>query len=235
MPNDAAPIAAGWSGDIRFEGSKKGDNVSTWFDQNEFITSRKAHERLGWTPRFANLQLSHWLHRVRARTLLLWGDNDRYAPADCSVIFAREIAGAHGCMAGMRACEALDEVVLRGRGALADAIEHVTQQVPRILDAQSRGHALDDHGGRAHRREVPAELAEHRAELEQQLVLRTREVDQDREQQALRGPLLTEQSGLGLLVQDALVRGMHIHHHQSLLVLRKDINPCQLSESISKR
>jgi nucleoside-diphosphate-sugar epimerase len=42
--------AAGYSGDIRFEGSKKGDNISTWFDQNEFITSRKARERLGWRP-----------------------------------------------------------------------------------------------------------------------------------------------------------------------------------------
>ena len=43
--------AAGWNGDIRFEGSKKGDNISTWFDQNEFITSRKANEILGWRPR----------------------------------------------------------------------------------------------------------------------------------------------------------------------------------------
>jgi nucleoside-diphosphate-sugar epimerase len=43
--------AAGYQGDIRFEGPKKGDNVSTWFDQNEFITSKKARERLGWSPR----------------------------------------------------------------------------------------------------------------------------------------------------------------------------------------
>ena len=46
----ACLAAAGWTGDVRFEGSKKGDNVSTWFDQNEFITSRKANERLGWRP-----------------------------------------------------------------------------------------------------------------------------------------------------------------------------------------
>jgi len=42
--------AAGWNGDIRFEGSKKGDNISTWFDQNEFITSHKANTILGWRP-----------------------------------------------------------------------------------------------------------------------------------------------------------------------------------------
>jgi nucleoside-diphosphate-sugar epimerase len=43
--------AAGYQGDIRFEGSTKGDNISTWFDQNEFITSQKARERLGWCAR----------------------------------------------------------------------------------------------------------------------------------------------------------------------------------------
>jgi len=43
--------AAGFQGSIRFEGPAKGDNISTWFDQNEFITSQKARERLGWSAR----------------------------------------------------------------------------------------------------------------------------------------------------------------------------------------
>ena len=43
--------AAGYQGRIRFEGPTKGDNISTWFDQNEFITSQKARERLGWRAR----------------------------------------------------------------------------------------------------------------------------------------------------------------------------------------
>ena len=43
--------AAGYQGDIRFEGPMKGDNISTWFNQNEFITSQKARERLGWNAR----------------------------------------------------------------------------------------------------------------------------------------------------------------------------------------
>lgn len=47
----ACADAAGYRSDIRFEGPKKGDNVSTWFNQNEFITSQKARERLGWTAR----------------------------------------------------------------------------------------------------------------------------------------------------------------------------------------
>jgi nucleoside-diphosphate-sugar epimerase len=43
--------AAGYKGDIRFEAPKKGDNVSTWFNQNEFVSSRKARGRLGWSTR----------------------------------------------------------------------------------------------------------------------------------------------------------------------------------------
>jgi nucleoside-diphosphate-sugar epimerase len=51
----ACLTAAGWTGEVRFEGSKQGDNVSTWFDQNEFITSQKARNRLNWTPRHAGV------------------------------------------------------------------------------------------------------------------------------------------------------------------------------------
>jgi nucleoside-diphosphate-sugar epimerase len=43
--------AAGYKGDMRFEGPTKGDNISTWFNQNEFITPQKARERLGWSAR----------------------------------------------------------------------------------------------------------------------------------------------------------------------------------------
>lgn len=43
--------AAGYTGEIRFEGPLEGNNVSTWFDQNEFITSEKARRILGWVPR----------------------------------------------------------------------------------------------------------------------------------------------------------------------------------------
>ena len=47
--------AAGYKGDVRFEGQTKGDNISTWFNQNEFITSQKARERFGWSARHAGI------------------------------------------------------------------------------------------------------------------------------------------------------------------------------------
>jgi nucleoside-diphosphate-sugar epimerase len=51
----ACVAAAGYQGDIRFEAPKKGDNVSTWFNQNEFVSSRKARERLGWHTRHSGI------------------------------------------------------------------------------------------------------------------------------------------------------------------------------------
>jgi nucleoside-diphosphate-sugar epimerase len=47
----ACLAAAGYTGDVRFEGPQKGHNASTWFDQDEFMTSEKARRILGWVPR----------------------------------------------------------------------------------------------------------------------------------------------------------------------------------------
>lgn len=43
--------AAGYKGQIRCEGPIKGDNISMWFDQDAYSSSRKARERLGWRSR----------------------------------------------------------------------------------------------------------------------------------------------------------------------------------------
>lgn len=42
---------AGFEGEPRFEGPMKGDSASTWFNQDELVSSAKAHRVLGWTPR----------------------------------------------------------------------------------------------------------------------------------------------------------------------------------------
>jgi nucleoside-diphosphate-sugar epimerase len=42
---------AGYSGEITFEGPLEGNNTSTWFNQNELITSEKARRILGWQPK----------------------------------------------------------------------------------------------------------------------------------------------------------------------------------------
>ena len=51
----ACVAAAGYRGEIRFEEPREGENLSSWFNQNEFITSQKARDRLGWRPRHAGV------------------------------------------------------------------------------------------------------------------------------------------------------------------------------------
>jgi nucleoside-diphosphate-sugar epimerase len=51
----ACIAAAGYRGELRFEEPHEGENLSSWFNQNEFITSQKARERLGWRPRHAGV------------------------------------------------------------------------------------------------------------------------------------------------------------------------------------
>ena len=48
---EACLSVAGYEGKIEFAEPSEDDVTSTWFDQNEFITSQKARARLGWTPR----------------------------------------------------------------------------------------------------------------------------------------------------------------------------------------
>lgn len=42
---------AGFSREPRFEGPKQGDSGSTWFNQDELVSSAKARRVLGWSPR----------------------------------------------------------------------------------------------------------------------------------------------------------------------------------------
>jgi nucleoside-diphosphate-sugar epimerase len=59
----ACLAAANYEGEIRFEGPTKGDNISTWFNQNEFISSQKARERLGWsTPHGGIIESAKQVH-----------------------------------------------------------------------------------------------------------------------------------------------------------------------------
>ena len=47
----ACVSVAGYKGEISFAGPLEGNNTSTWFDQNEMMTSEKARRVLGWIPR----------------------------------------------------------------------------------------------------------------------------------------------------------------------------------------
>ncbi len=58
------------------------------------LQNRMGLARLGWSPRFARVQLPHWLHRAKMPALILWGEKDRVVPIDCLDVFAREMPRA---------------------------------------------------------------------------------------------------------------------------------------------
>lgn len=47
--------ATKFNGEIEYAEPQENDITSTWFNQNEFITSRKAHRLLGWSPRHTGI------------------------------------------------------------------------------------------------------------------------------------------------------------------------------------
>lgn len=68
--------------------------------QQQAILDRQASARLGWNPRLFNPRLERWLHRVKAPTLILWGDSDRIIPPVYGPAFAKFIPGATLSMIG---------------------------------------------------------------------------------------------------------------------------------------
>jgi pimeloyl-ACP methyl ester carboxylesterase len=48
--------------------------------QEQAVLNRLASARFGWSPRLYNPRLARWLHRVKAPTLIIWGDTDRIIP-----------------------------------------------------------------------------------------------------------------------------------------------------------
>lgn len=55
---------------------------------------RAATARLAWQPYFADLKLRRRLHRIRTRTLVLWGANDRIFPVALGAAYAEGIPNA---------------------------------------------------------------------------------------------------------------------------------------------
>jgi pimeloyl-ACP methyl ester carboxylesterase len=58
------------------------------------LRNRAATARLAWNPYFHDPGLADRLHRVRARTLVIWGEQDQLMPAECGRRYAGLIPGA---------------------------------------------------------------------------------------------------------------------------------------------
>jgi len=55
---------------------------------------REAASHYGWKPFFHNPRLSRWLHRVRAPTLVVWGEHDGIVPRSVGQAYAEAIPDA---------------------------------------------------------------------------------------------------------------------------------------------
>lgn len=56
--------------------------------------NRTTVARFAWSPRFYNPKLKHWLYRIAAPTLVIWGENDRLVPAHTAQTFLEQIPDA---------------------------------------------------------------------------------------------------------------------------------------------
>lgn len=58
------------------------------------ITDRIAAARFGWNPRFFNPRLERWLYRVKAPTLIIWGEQDNIFPPEHATALQNLIPGS---------------------------------------------------------------------------------------------------------------------------------------------
>lgn len=58
------------------------------------LRNRAATARLAWNPYFHDPGLADRLHRVRARTLIIWGEQDQLMPPECGRQYEQLIPGA---------------------------------------------------------------------------------------------------------------------------------------------
>ena len=58
------------------------------------IVSRRSSARLAWSPRFVNLKLSKWLHRITVPVQMIWGAEDKIVAPDYGRAYAAAVPNA---------------------------------------------------------------------------------------------------------------------------------------------
>jgi pimeloyl-ACP methyl ester carboxylesterase len=96
--------------------------VLTSEEQDQMIRTRLMAARLGWEPRWFNPHLEKWLHRVRTRTLVLWGRQDNLLPAAYASVWQDKLPNV--------VCEIIDEC---GHSPHIEQLEQVVTQLKNFL------------------------------------------------------------------------------------------------------
>jgi pimeloyl-ACP methyl ester carboxylesterase len=63
----------------------------TEHDADLVLTDRFMAAKFGWEPRWFNPALERWLHRIRVRTLVLWGENDKILPSAYAKVWRERV------------------------------------------------------------------------------------------------------------------------------------------------
>ncbi len=63
-------------------------------EQDLLLKNRFMATKLGWEPRWHDPALGRWLHRIKVRTLILWGAEDKLFPAAYAKPWGEGIPGA---------------------------------------------------------------------------------------------------------------------------------------------
>lgn len=64
-------------------------------EADALLRNRLMAAKLGWEPRWFNPALEHWLHRIRVKTLLLWGEDDKLLPAAYAKAWTERLPDCH--------------------------------------------------------------------------------------------------------------------------------------------
>jgi pimeloyl-ACP methyl ester carboxylesterase len=71
-----------------------GDSGLTEDERVTMFRNRESASRYGWTPFFYSPRLKHWLHRITAPTLVIWGEHDGIVARAVGEAYAQGIPDA---------------------------------------------------------------------------------------------------------------------------------------------
>src|SRR5215475_223620 len=138
---------------------------------------------------------------------------------------------ADGTVAGERGEELVSAL---GQQLATTVLAEIAQEALRegrdIGAREHRRHSAHDDGRRRKGRDLEAERGDRSGVLLERRDVHCLRPDRDRNKELLPVAPLRVERGLEVLVEDPLVRGVHVDEHESPAVLREDIDAVQLRE-----
>ncbi|MPN41365.1 hypothetical protein SDC9_188910 [bioreactor metagenome] len=150
----------------------------------------------------------------------------------------RELAvGAHGTVAGHGGQDFIVCALHHGGGIVRGQFgQHAARQLHRIALRQAGGHGAHGQGLGGERHNLQAQRGQHLGAFFRRRYFLRRGGESGGDQQGLTGDARAAlYLGLEAFVDDALVRGVHVHDDHALRVLGQDVDPVNLCHRPAQR